>query len=246
MRWGGKSINRYIENLKGKSEERKKKIQTVVKLFAETLAELHKLRWENLNLSKFNPPRDEYEYAEKQSIILRFLIDYFQRNFHVKVNEDFTTPINWLQSNARLNPCERYSIIHGDYSLDNVIIADDEKVVVIDWESAEIGDPLADVGYAYHFVRLMLGPRKVNSEGVDLAEHFISYYEGAFGRSIDKSRLEFYKVSAALKLAVFLNVFIRSRLILKNLKWILLYPLFYWFLRGWRNYIKSFVRKNIT
>lgn len=242
----GKPIDRYIEKLNEKGEEKERRIQEVVKLFAETLAELHKLRWESLNLNRFDPPRDEYEYAERQSIALKFIADYFQRNFHMKVDDNnLVASIAWLQNNAKSNPCERYSIVHGDYSPSNVLVTDDGKAVVIDWEGAEIGDPLADVGYAYHFVRLVFGPRKINSEGVKLAEYFISNYERAFGEPINRSRLEFYKISAASKLAVFLDFFIRPRFILKNLKWTLLYPIFYWFLRGWRNYVKNFLKEHV-
>jgi aminoglycoside phosphotransferase (APT) family kinase protein len=39
------------------------------------------------------------------------------------------------------------AIVHGDYRLDNMILADDGRIAaVVDWELCTLGDPLADVG----------------------------------------------------------------------------------------------------
>jgi aminoglycoside phosphotransferase (APT) family kinase protein len=42
---------------------------------------------------------------------------------------------------------QRTTIVHGDYRLDNVIVAADDSIAaVLDWEMATLGDPLADLG----------------------------------------------------------------------------------------------------
>ena len=41
------------------------------------------------------------------------------------------------------------TIVHGDYRLDNTMLAPDdpgEIVAVLDWEMATLGDPLSDIG----------------------------------------------------------------------------------------------------
>ncbi|MGH9042776.1 MAG: phosphotransferase family protein, partial [Acidimicrobiia bacterium] len=45
-------------------------------------------------------------------------------------------------------PQERTSIVHGDYRLDNAIVApeDGRILAILDWELCTLGDPLADVG----------------------------------------------------------------------------------------------------
>ena len=43
---------------------------------------------------------------------------------------------------------QRASVVHGDYRLDNVIVAPDDPgrvLAVLDWEMATLGDPLADL-----------------------------------------------------------------------------------------------------
>lgn len=51
---------------------------------------------------------------------------------------------------ARLGvpPAARPAVLHGDYWPGNVVWQGDELAAVIDWESAAIGDPLADVAIA--------------------------------------------------------------------------------------------------
>ena len=39
------------------------------------------------------------------------------------------------------------AIVHGDYRLGNMIVADGKVRAVLDWELCTLGDPLADVGY---------------------------------------------------------------------------------------------------
>jgi aminoglycoside phosphotransferase (APT) family kinase protein len=42
---------------------------------------------------------------------------------------------------------QRTSIVHGDYRMDNVVLADDGTVkAILDWELCTLGDPLADLG----------------------------------------------------------------------------------------------------
>jgi aminoglycoside phosphotransferase (APT) family kinase protein len=47
-------------------------------------------------------------------------------------------------------PPSRFSVVHGDYKLDNVLYAPTAPyglIAILDWEMATIGDPLADLGY---------------------------------------------------------------------------------------------------
>ncbi|HTU39741.1 MAG TPA: phosphotransferase family protein [Acidimicrobiales bacterium] len=47
----------------------------------------------------------------------------------------------------RIPAQQRTSVVHGDYRLDNVVLADDGTVrAILDWEICTLGDPLADLG----------------------------------------------------------------------------------------------------
>jgi aminoglycoside phosphotransferase (APT) family kinase protein len=59
---------------------------------------------------------------------------------------------------ANLPPAGPVRLVHGDYRLDNMIIAPDEPRVlaVIDWELSTLGDPLAD--FTYHLMQWEMPP----------------------------------------------------------------------------------------
>ncbi|MEZ0093225.1 phosphotransferase family protein [Streptacidiphilus sp. EB129] len=48
---------------------------------------------------------------------------------------------------AHVPASQRATVVHGDYRLDNTVVAADDTIAaVLDWEMATLGDPLADVG----------------------------------------------------------------------------------------------------
>ena len=49
-------------------------------------------------------------------------------------------------------------LVHGDFRLDNVILAPDAPCVraVLDWELSTLGDPLAD--FSYHLMKWHMPP----------------------------------------------------------------------------------------
>jgi aminoglycoside phosphotransferase (APT) family kinase protein len=59
--------------------------------------------------------------------------------------------IDWLP--AHLPPEQTPRLVHGDYRLDNMIVAADAPTIiaVLDWELSTLGDPLAD--FAYHLMQ---------------------------------------------------------------------------------------------
>ncbi len=65
--------------------------------------------------------------------------------------EDMERLIDWLP--AHLPPEQPTRVVHGDYRLDNMIVAPDTPtiVAVLDWELSTLGDPLAD--FSYHLMQ---------------------------------------------------------------------------------------------
>jgi aminoglycoside phosphotransferase (APT) family kinase protein len=78
--------------------------------------------------------------------------------------------IAWLP--AHLPPGQPPRVVHGDYRLDNLIIAPDAPRIaaVLDWELSTLGDPLAD--FSYHLMQWHMPPSEAGTGsllGLDLA-----------------------------------------------------------------------------
>ena len=110
----------------------------------DTIARLHMYRPEELGLSDFGKP---VGYVERQ--IRRWSEQY--RASQTETIAEMDRLVDWLPGvcPADSGAC----VVHGDFRLDNCIIANDEPrvVAVLDWELSTIGDPLAD--FTYHLMQ---------------------------------------------------------------------------------------------
>jgi aminoglycoside phosphotransferase (APT) family kinase protein len=70
--------------------------------------------------------------------------------------EDMERLMAWLP--AHLPPAQAPRLVHGDYRLDNMILATKEPKIlaVLDWELSTLGDPLAD--FSYHLMQWHMPP----------------------------------------------------------------------------------------
>jgi aminoglycoside phosphotransferase (APT) family kinase protein len=102
------------------------------------------------------------------------------------------------------------AIVHGDYRLDNMIVAADGGVAaVVDWELCTLGDPLADVGLLMvywsqpgdDFTPLQDAPTM--ADGFPLRGELRERYAERSGR--DLSELEYYMALGYWKLAIILE-----------------------------------------
>jgi aminoglycoside phosphotransferase (APT) family kinase protein len=75
----------------------------------------------------------------------------------------------WLPTH--LPPPAPVRIVHGDYRLDNIILAPSQPMVraVIDWELSTLGDPLADL--AYHLMQWHMPPSETGAGVGTLVGH---------------------------------------------------------------------------
>jgi aminoglycoside phosphotransferase (APT) family kinase protein len=84
--------------------------------------------------------------------------------------EEMDRLIAWLPEH--LPPPQPARLVHGDYRLDNIILAPAEPRIaaVLDWELSTLGDPLAD--FTYHLMQWSMPPSEANTGslvGLDLA-----------------------------------------------------------------------------
>jgi aminoglycoside phosphotransferase (APT) family kinase protein len=103
------------------------------------------------------------------------------------------------------------TIVHGDYRLDNTMLAPDDAgriVAVLDWEMATLGDPLSDVGlFLVYWGRdqsnLGADASSAPADGFLTRDEIVARYADRSG--LDVSQLDFYEMLASYKLAIILE-----------------------------------------
>jgi len=183
-----------------KEEVIQKNFNELIDCFASTLANLHNLKVNELGISILRPPKNENAFAKRWPIHFTYYLN-LETKHDKKLKKDFDLAISLLNSNAPNNSCPQYCLAHGDYHPGNVCITKDSKMVVLDWDSIEIGDPAYDVGYAYHFIKFFSDPKNPNT-AERTADRFISEYQKNFHGDISP-RLEFYKLVGILGTSIY-------------------------------------------
>jgi aminoglycoside phosphotransferase (APT) family kinase protein len=118
---------------------------------------------------------------------------------------------DWL---ARTVPAESgAAIVHGDYKLDNVILAPSPPariVAVIDWEMSTLGDPLADLGWLLYFWRDPGDPELglriasvTDLQGFPRRAELLARYARA--RDVGPERVRWYVALAGWKIAIIME-----------------------------------------
>ena len=94
------------------------------------------------------------------------------------------------------------TLVHGDPKCGNFAFVGDEVNAVFDWELAQLGDPLADIGWAE---LLWMSPASFTSRPSSLnVNEFVARYEAITG--IPVRNREWYRAFQAYKMAVILLV----------------------------------------
>ncbi|WP_439654381.1 phosphotransferase family protein [Streptacidiphilus carbonis] len=165
----------------------------------DVLAELHAVDPSAVGLAEFGRPEG---YLERQ-------VSRWFRQFEASRSREIPGADELQRRLGRRVPAsQRPAIVHGDYRLDNTVIADDDSVAaVLDWEMATLGDPLADVGLmkVYWDVSRDLPGNPVAGAvsaeaGFPPMDDLLDRYAGRTG--LDLAPLPWYTAFAGYKLAV--------------------------------------------
>jgi aminoglycoside phosphotransferase (APT) family kinase protein len=147
-------------------------------------------------------------YVERQ---VRGWADRWQR---AKTEEfpEMDDVVRWL--GARIPPPLAPSLIHNDYKLDNIMLAEgspDRVEAVLDWEMATIGDPLSDFGLTLCYWTWATGP-EVRVAGIPALtarpgwytrDQLVARYAERTGR--DVTHVGYYEVLGVFKLCVIIQ-----------------------------------------
>jgi aminoglycoside phosphotransferase (APT) family kinase protein len=183
-------------------EERRRLSQELV----DALVEVHAVDWRACGLEGYGKPTG---YLERQMRRFTGLWE-FNKTRELPVVEEVR---DWLAANLPESP--ESTIVHGDYRLGNVMVADSapaDLVAIFDWELSTIGDPLADVGYLTVTWAEADDPADISFSSLSAATRrpgfmtraeLTARYEERSGRSV--SALNWYQALALWKAAVFME-----------------------------------------
>ncbi len=118
----------------------------------------------------------------------------------------------WLLD--RLPPSQPATVVHNDYKLDNVMLAEDDTAritAVLDWEMSSVGDPLVDLGVMLCYWPEASDPKArreaispiTTLPGWPTRAELLDRYQRATGR--DLGGVAYYEVFGLFKLAVVLE-----------------------------------------
>jgi aminoglycoside phosphotransferase (APT) family kinase protein len=107
----------------------------------QTLADMHDVDLQAVGLADYGKPGN---YFERQ--LARWSSQY--KASETGTIEAMDRLMAWLEQNLPADD-GMVSLVHGDYRLDNVMIAkDSEKIIaVLDWELSTLGHPFSDLAY---------------------------------------------------------------------------------------------------
>jgi aminoglycoside phosphotransferase (APT) family kinase protein len=108
----------------------------------------------------------------------------------------------WLP--RHLPPSAAVRLVHGDYRLDNIILAPKEPAVlaVLDWELSTLGDPLADL--TYHLMQWDMPPSETGAGVGTLLGHDLA----ALGIPSRSTYVDTYVARTGLDPRPHLNVYL--------------------------------------
>lgn len=175
----------------------------VVTALCSTLAALHRVDHVAVGLERFGRPDG---YAARQLKRWAGQWDIVGTTFEPSVAASATALVAALED--RLPRQEATGIVHGDYRIDNALLALDGSpsvAAVVDWELSTIGDPVADVAmmcvYRHPVLDLIIGePTAWTSPRLPDAAGLAAAYESAGG--VPLVDLDEHLALGYLKLAV--------------------------------------------
>jgi aminoglycoside phosphotransferase (APT) family kinase protein len=171
---------------------------------AETLAALHAVDPDAVGLGDLG--RHE-GYIERQ--LKRWRGQYDQMQVEGVAYSDLVDRIS-DELARRIPKQQRTSVVHGDYRMDNTVLADDGSVrAILDWEICTLGDPLADLGLLMVYwadpsdTMAVLGLSPTTAAGFSTRAQVLEHYGSV--SDLDISNVGYYVAFGYWKLACILQ-----------------------------------------
>jgi aminoglycoside phosphotransferase (APT) family kinase protein len=163
----------------------------IARRFLDLLASIHTLDWRASGLGDvLDDPGSRASLAA---------VDHWEselRRHQVEPHPELEVVLAWLRANA---PASQATVlVHGDFKPGNALMRGDEVHVMLDWETAHLGDPLEDVGWITNPVRA----REHQIPGAWERAQIFEHYAKRTGFHVDEDVVLWWNVLANYKLAV--------------------------------------------
>jgi len=106
--------------------------------------------------------------------------------------------LRWAEDNAPRRA--KSTVVHGDFRTGNLIVGEDGLRAVLDWEVAQISDPMQDLGWLCVKTWRFGGPQPVGGFGA--REDLFVAYERASGTRVDPKQVLFWEAFGSVKWSI--------------------------------------------
>ena len=151
-----------------------------------TLIRMHSIAVDRTDpLARGSHLEEWFQFATVTEATRHAVIELLPRRLRrsgTRVTPSLQRALGWLEQNVP--ECDDPpTIIHIDFALNNLIVADDRVAAVLDWESSRTGDPAEDI----------LWTQQNLAAYIDMPE-FLRRYNAGTGREISPYRLAYSRV----------------------------------------------------
>ena len=131
--------------------------------------------------------------AAEQLALYRGLVDHFDHGIPA-----VELGLRWVAEHLPAEP--RSTVVHGDFRNGNLIVGEDGIRCVLDWEIAQIGDPMLDLGWLCVKTWRFGGPLPVG--GFGRREDLFEAYEKESGFPVDPEHVRFWEAFGCVKWSI--------------------------------------------
>jgi aminoglycoside phosphotransferase (APT) family kinase protein len=166
----------------------------------EALIQVHALDWRALGLAEFLPAPTVAEAAGQA-------LEHWEgvlRREAVEPMPELELVLAWLRAN--LPASDDVVLVHGDFKPGNSLIQGDRVAMVLDWETAHLGDPMEDLGWVTNPMRAT----EHQIPGAWQTEAMLDHYAAATGRPVSRERVRWWRIFAMFKLEIIALTGVRS------------------------------------
>lgn len=159
--------------------------------FIELMARIHKVDWrahglaDSLGVPEGLPSLRDLRHWESE-----------YRKAQLEPHPELDYVLSWLK--RRAPAAEAVVLVHGDFKPGNALVQDGRITAKLDWETAQLGDPLEDLGWVTNPVR----KREHQIPGHWERREIVGAYRELTGHSVHERDLLWWNVFSCFKLSV--------------------------------------------